>query len=191
MKDHGMSHIYIGGKKVRKVKLLCATLAASTILSMTALAGTWTHTYDDEYGSNTYDNLWYYIKDNGEYAKTEWVQDEDGTWYWIDDTKNLAIFWGIAPDGSLYDSTGKYIDMTDRKYATEELYNQLQEGMSYDQVVGILGKEHEVTRNERRQVGGQTNDYLQARWYAQDGKSKIRITFKNGLLSVRHGDWEY
>ena len=54
---------------------------------------------------------------------------------------------GVATDGSLYDSTGKYIDMTidGRKYATEELYNQLQEGMTYDQVISILGKEHEIT----------------------------------------------
>lgn len=78
-----------------------------------------------------------------------------------------------------------------RKYATEELYNQLQEGMTYDQVISILGKEHEITNAERRQIGSQTYDYLQVRWYSQDAESKIRITFKNGLLHARHGDWQY
>ena len=36
---------------------------------------------------------------------------------------------------------------------------------------------------ERRQIGSQTYDYLQVRWYSQDAESKIRITFKNGLPS--------
>ena len=148
---------------MRKTKLIIATLAISMLLSSTALAGTWTHTHETEWGINTYDDLWFYVKDSGEYAENEWIQDEDGTWYWIDD----------------------------RKYATEELYNQLQEGMTYDQVISILGKEHEITNAERRQIGSQTYDYLQVRWYSQDAESKIRITFKNGLLHARHGDWQY
>ena len=178
---------------MRKTKLIIATLAISMLLSSTALAGTWTHTHETEWGINTYDDLWFYVKDSGEYAENEWIQDEDGTWYWIDDGGTLPSWAGVATDGSLYDSTGKYIDMTidGRKYATEELYNQLQEGMTYDQVISILGKEHEITKAERRQIGSQTYDYLQVRWYSQDAESKIRITFKNGLLHARHGDWQY
>ena len=178
---------------MRKTKLIIATLAISMLLSSTALAGTWTHTHETEWGINTYDDLWFYVKDSGENAENEWIQDEDGTWYWIDDGGTLPSWAGVATDGSLYDSTGKYIDMTidGRKYATEELYNQLQEGMTYDQVISILGKEHEITNAERRQIGSQTYDYLQVRWYSQDAESKIRITFKNGLLHARHGDWQY
>jgi len=77
------------------------------------------------------------------------------------------------------------------KYATEDLYNQLQDGMSYEQVISILGKEHEVSNAERRQIGNQTYDYLQVKWYAEDLDSNIRITFKNGLLHARHATWKH
>ena len=176
---------------MKKAKLFLATLMMSTILANTALSGTWTHTHETDSSINTYDNLWFYVKDNGEYAENEWIQDEDGTWYWIDNDGTLPSWPGVAADGCLYDSTGKYIDMTidGRKYASEDLYNQLQEGMTYDQVISILGKEHEVRNTERRQIGSETYDYLQVRWYSQDAESSIRITFKNGLLHARHATW--
>ena len=142
---------------MRKTKLFIATLVMSMVLNSTALAGTCTHTHETEWSINTYDNLWFYVKDNGEYAENEWIQDDDGTWYWID--------------------------------AGEDLYNQLQEGMTYDQVVSILGKEHEIRNTERRQIGNQTYDYLQTAWYSQDAESDIRITFKNGILHARHATW--
>ena len=104
---------------MRKTKLFIATLVMSMVLNSTALAGTWTHTHETEWSINTYDNLWFYVKDNGEYAENEWIQDDDGTWYWIDAGGTLPSWAGVATDGSLYDSTGKYIDMTidGRKYA--------------------------------------------------------------------------
>ena len=40
---------------MRKTKLIIATLAISMLLSSTALAGTWTHTHETEWGINTYD----------------------------------------------------------------------------------------------------------------------------------------
>ena len=55
---------------MRKTKLIIATLAISMLLSSTALAGTWTHTHETEWGINTYDDLWFYVKDSGEYAET-------------------------------------------------------------------------------------------------------------------------
>lgn len=166
---------------MKKTRLFLVVVA-SAMVSMTSFAGEWT------------DDNRCYLKDNGSYASNEWI-DIDGKWYWfsegVDGKGYLPGLAGRTKDGSLYNANGEYIDMNidGAKYATEELYNQLQEGMSYDQVVSILGKEHEVTNTERRQHGNQTFDYLQVKWYSQDLNSNIRATFKNGILSARHATW--
>ena len=169
---------------MRKIKLLSFVFLVTASMSITAFAGEWT------------DDNRCYLKDNGAYASNEWV-NIDEKWYWFNEGSNrkgyLPPWAGRANDGSPYNANGEYIDMnTDgMKYATEDLYNQLQDGMSYEQVISILGKEHEVSNAERRQIGNQTYDYLQVKWYAEDLDSNIRITFKNGLLHARHATWKH
>lgn len=176
---------------MRKIKVFCAILTASVLLPMTAQAGTWTHTYNDDYGVCTYKNLWFYLKDNGNFAQNEWIQAEDGIWYWFDALATLPNEGGLALDGSMYNGNGEYVDMSTITFVTEDMYNQLQEGMSYDQVVAILGKEHEVHTSERQQTGDQTVDVLQVKWYSQDFKSSIRLTFNNGILIRRRATWSH
>lgn len=91
----------------------------------------------------------------------------------------------------MYNGNGEYVDMSTITFVTEDMYNQLQEGMSYDQVVAILGKEHEVHTSERQQTGDQTVDVLQVKWYSQDFKSSIRLTFNNGILIRRRATWSH
>ena len=92
---------------MRKIKVFCAILTASVLLPMTAQAGTWTHTYNDDYGVSTDKNLWFYLKDNGNFAQNEWIQAEDGIWYWFDALATLPNEGGLALDGSMYNGNSR------------------------------------------------------------------------------------
>ena len=81
-------------KKQRKMfltALVSAAVLSVTILAgaLTAWAGEWTHTSppSEFFGSSYDESLWYYIKDDGTYAISQWVYDEDDKeWYWLDET---------------------------------------------------------------------------------------------------------
>jgi len=177
---------------MKKLKLLLLTgfLVLSTCFP--AFAGTWTHTHDTEWGTNTYDYLWFYVKDNGEYAQSEWVQDSDGTWYWIDDNQYLPTSQGVADDGGLYNSKGAYIDFSDgsRKYLTKELSSQIANSMTYEQVISILGKEHEVDSSSQSITSYGTYDYLTLKWYSKDAKGSQYVAFTNGIVSYASSYWQ-
>lgn len=176
---------------MKKLKLLLLTSVLTFSTCFSAFAGVWTHTHDTDWSTNTYDNLWFYIKDDGEYAESEWVQDSDGIWYWIDDSQYLPSFAGIADDGCLYNSKGAYVDFSDgsRKYLTKELSSQIANGMTYEQVVSVLGKEHEVSDSSQSITSYGTYDYLTLKWYSQDAKGSQYVAFTNGVVSYASSYW--
>ena len=59
---------------MKKRILLLATLAFALFFTFTAYAGTW-----QQEGSN-----WKYLKDNGSFAASEWVQDNT-KWYYFNE----------------------------------------------------------------------------------------------------------
>ena len=104
---------------MNKAKVILTSAVISTLMAASAFAGTWTRTYTSPDGeSETYSTLWCYIKDDGTYAQNEWVQDADGTWYWVEYDCTLPITSGISADGFLYDSDGRYIPMEGRFFPT-------------------------------------------------------------------------
>lgn len=171
---------------MKKMKLLLATAIMSISVCFPSFAGTWTHTYNSE----TYNNLWFYVKDDGSYAKDEWIQDSDGTWYWIDKNYQLPSMYGVSKDGGLYNNKGAYIDINDgsTKYLTKELSSQITEGMTYDQVITILGKEHDVQKATQAADG--TYDYLYLLWYSGDARGCQYVIFKKGTVHYASSDWK-
>ncbi len=69
-------------KKLKRV-ITCAALIFC-MMSTTAFAGTW----QEQYAYSGYPE-WRYIKDNGEYAKSEWIYD-NGSWYYINSTFQMV-----------------------------------------------------------------------------------------------------
>ena len=90
-------------KKGLKVLFLIAALSMSMVT--TAFAGAW-----QSIGSG-----WRYQKDNGAYARGEWVQD-DGLWYYFDDN-------GMMQTGWVQSSGGWYNLGSDGAMRTTNLYN--------------------------------------------------------------------
>lgn len=181
---------------MKKIKLLVSTMLLSTILSISAFAGIRTNVW---YDGNVYEYHVFYVKDDGTYAKNEWIQDTDGNFYWVDEVNSIATNWGIALDGRLYNSYGKLIPMDDKKFATIEDCKKLKQGMTYEEVVAILGMEHEMLYCDTLLVDEETGElafYLDLTWYAQDNEHSIEVNFINNLLSdtyfvPRQGNSDY
>lgn len=171
---------------MKKIKLLLITGILSISACFSAFAGTWTHTYN----SDTFNNLWFYTKDDGNYAKDEWIQDSDGTWYWIDKNHQLPSMYGLSKDGYLYNNKGAFVDISDgsKKYLTQELSSQVVKGMAYDQVMSILGKEHDVF--DAKQAADGTYNYLYLLWYSKDAKGCQYVIFKKGIVHYASSDWK-
>lgn len=174
---------------MKKTKLILATTLMSISISFPAFAGTWTHTHNSGNYNGTYDNLWFYLKDDGNYAKEEWIHDNDGTWYWINNYNQLPSMEGVSTDGYLYNSLGAYVDVSDgtKKYLTRELSSQTAEGMTYDQVINILGKEHDVFKSKQSTDG--TIDYLHLNWYSSDAKGRQDVILKKGIVTLTTLSW--
>ncbi|WP_349672407.1 hypothetical protein [Lacrimispora sp.] len=175
---------------MKKMKLLFVTAIISVSVCLPAFAGTWTHTYDDGYHIGNYDSLWFYVKDDGSYAKEEWVQDSDGTWYWIDKYNQLPQMEGLSADGYLFNSSGAYVDVADgtKKYLTRELSSQVVDGMTYDQVINILGKEHDIYKEKRTADGALEFQHLN--WYSSDAKARQDVILKNGNVTHASSNWK-
>lgn len=64
---------------MKKIVVLGMATVLSCLFSVSAIAGTW----ESERINNL---LWEYryVKDDGDYAKNEWIQDADGAWYHFD-----------------------------------------------------------------------------------------------------------
>lgn len=172
---------------MKKLKLALATVFLSAVMAGTSLAGTWTHSYTYSDGETvTYDYLWFYIKDDGTYACQEWIQDTDGTRYWLDST-SLPTSPGVADDGSLYDDGGRYVPMEGRAYLTFENATSISMGMTYDQVVAVLGLEHARPDGFFRSIYG--TDYIECVWVAQDNHGKLTLDFTNGVVTGYSTYW--
>ena len=163
-------------KKQRK--MLMTALISSAVLSVTVLAGAlttwageWTHqSPPSEFFGSSYDEaLWYYIKDDGTYAVSEWVYDEgDKEWYWVDDTGSIPMTAG-----------------TPYKFITQEDYDKVQEGMTYRQVVEILGAYHEYSASEKTGTGEDEVLVETLAWYSEKAKGVIYVTFRNDIVAMK------
>lgn len=157
---------------MKKSLLFLSALALSTIMTMPVIAGEWVP-------NPSYSNLWSYIKDDGTYANAEWIKDNTGTWYWITEGSvgYLSTVQGIAPDGYRYNAKGEYIDMNadGRKYMTQQLFAKIRIGMSYEDVIAILGKEHEISKS--------SSTSLTIKFFSEDPSRYVSIYFINGRVA--------
>lgn len=89
---------------VKACKKVIATTFIMTLLNgMICYAGTWDKPSSD----------WKYYKDDGQYAKNEWIQDTDGAWYYFDRfgdmvTNRTIERYYVAADGKrlIFDDSG-------------------------------------------------------------------------------------
>ena len=66
-------------------------------------------------------------------------------------------------------------------YATMEKFNQIQTGMSYDDVVSIMGSDGELS-SESEVEGYKTQIYV---WYAMNGYSNMLVIIQDGVVSSK------
>lgn len=175
---------------MKKAVAVLLAVCLTVLMAGTAFAGTWTHKAPAGSGyEDSGDFYWFYIKDNGKYANREWVKDKN-IWYWIDEYSSLPAVAGASPDGYLFDSNGVYIDMNDnRRYLTQELYNQLSLGMSFDDAVSILGKPHEISSRSVYSVQSETFTDETYVWYGEKAESNAYVVFTNGAISDYSAYW--
>ena len=183
-------------KKQRKMfltALVSAAVLSVTVLAgaLTAWAGEWTHTSppSEFFGSSYDESLWYYIKDDGTYAISQWVYDEDDKeWYWLDETGSIPLTAGVADDGDTYNAVGQWIDVTTEgtpyKFITKEDFEKIKEGMTYEEVVDILGAYHEYSSSEETMVGNEKVLVESLTWYTEKAKGYGIVTFKNDIVAL-------
>ena len=168
-------------------KKIALTSAFTILFTSHAFAGTWTHTSEEGLVRNW---LWYYVKDDGSYARKEWVND-NGNWYWLADDGAIPISGGISDDGYLFNDDGIYVPTNDgiHHFVDKNMYAQLQEGMSPEQVDSILGKPHELTGTLSSDFGSNHFDYVTYKWFAADPQSYVYLTYTNGTVSSFCSYW--
>ena len=169
------------------VRRIALASAFALLFTGHAFAGSWTHTSEE--GSER-SWLWYYIKDDGSYARKEWVND-GGTWYWLNSDGVIPVFGGIADDGCLFNDDGIYVPTNDgiHHFVDKAMYDQLREGMSPGQVNAILGQPHELTSTLSSDFGSSHFDYATYKWFAADPKSYIYVGYTNGVVSGFNAYW--
>lgn len=176
-------------------KFLTRSIALASALTLlftsSVFAGTWTHIDEDGYDWGNDSSIWYYIKDNGVYAEKEWVND-NGTWYWLGEYGTLPFYAGVAKDGCLYNSDGIYVSTNDgvHHFIDRNMYTQLRDGMSADQVNSILGQPHESIDSSSADYGSRHYDYASYKWYTSDAKGYIYVSYINGTVSYYGADWD-
>lgn len=98
--------------KKRLIAIICTALFSMT--SVPVFAGTWKQIERQAY----FGNSWYYVKDNGETARNEWIQD-NGKWYYLSGSTEMVSdrfsiingnVYGFNKDGSMITATGFYHD---------------------------------------------------------------------------------
>lgn len=168
-------------KMIKKTSIVFITILTSIATCLTAFAGTWTKVDPDGY---EYSQAMSYIKDNGTYAREEWVQDTDGTYYWIEADGALPVNAGIATDGYMFDSLGKYVDFTDgtRKYLDIDAISHLKAGTTYDSAVSLLGQPHSTADYYSYYYDYYGDNASTAYWYSQDMLSSLNIVFYNNVV---------
>lgn len=173
---------------MKRWKLALTTAVLTTAMSTPSMAGTWTHTKRYEDGEEfEYSTLWLYIKDDGTYAKSEWIQDTDGTWYWVESDESLPIHAGISDDGYLFDENGRYDPMEGKYFLTLEGAAAIKENMTYEQVLSLLGTEHERILDSIVFDLSGVNSYATCVWYSNINNGKLTLEFTNGVVSDIYG----
>ena len=98
--------------KKRLIAIICTALFSMT--SVPVFAGTWKQIERQAF----FGNSWYYVKDNGETARSEWIQD-NGKWYYLGGSTEMISdrfsningnVYGFNKDGSMITATGFYPD---------------------------------------------------------------------------------
>lgn len=164
---------------IKKISLAFIIVLISSLSYITVFAGTWTKTGPD---GHEYARAVSYIKNDGTYAIDEWVQDTDGTYYWVEYDGALPARAGISTDGYMFDSLGRYIDFTDgsRKYFDPDALPAFQAGTSYEQVISQLGQPHStVDYNYYYSNTYETDRHTSFTcWYTQEMNGSLAVTFK-------------
>lgn len=143
---------------MNKTKLLIATLAISTVMATTALAGEWKQDqtgwwYQNDNGSyptNTWllDNeKWYCFDENG-YMRTGWVQTVDGKWYYLNSTGAMQIDQITLDDGITYNFAADGSCINRWAGATDSYYYDVSEGR--ERSIGAILAERDYLNN----IGG-------------------------------------
>jgi len=145
--------------------------------------------YAVSYGFD-FDNLWFYVHDNGSYASNEWIND-NGTWYWLDESGELPISAGISKDGYLYNDDGIYVPLNDGQchFVNQDMYNLLQVNMTADQVVSILGQPHYLEDTYTYSSVYSNHTYVTYEWYTEGAKGEVLVHFDNGRVSDFWAYW--
>ena len=94
----------------------------------------------------------------------------------------LVILLGVGVATSINDTTNPTSSQTSENVkATLEKFNQIQTGMTYQEVVEIMGEEG--TLSTESSYGDQTVQIYY--WYAKNGISNATISFTNGVVSAK------
>ena len=122
-------------------------------------------------------------------AISQWVYDEDDKeWYWLDETGSIPLVAGVADDGDTYNAFGQWIDVTTEgtpyKFITKEDFEKIKEGMTYEEVVGILGAYHEYSSSEETMIGNEKVLVESLTWYTEKAKGYGIVTFKNDIVAL-------
>lgn len=160
------------------VSTAVSAILLSSLLPLPSLAGEWRHIPNTGY---EYREIWTYQKDDGQPAKDEWLLIND-IWYWFLPDGTLPSKAGYAPDGFCYNAKGEYIDLTAGcHFIDRAMARQIQVGMSYDEIVSLLGKEHEMVSSSQKTSGLMTFQYKTLKWYSKDLKYSLTINFTNDV----------
>lgn len=173
--------------KHHAVRTAVITSAFAMACTLSALAGSWTH-YDKN--GDSWDSLWFYEKDNGEHAESEWITD-NGTWYWIDDAGYVPVIAGISADGYLYNSQGIYVPLNDgaHHFVDQAMYSLIHEGITEEQVNAVLGQPHELSSSSSYNFGSERLDYATYIWYPQRAAGSVYVSYTNGVVSYTAAYW--
>ena len=74
---------------------------------------------------------------------------------------------------------------TKYKVITQEDYDKVQEGMTYRQVVEILGAYHEYSASEKTGTGEDEVLVETLAWYSEKAKGVIYVTFRNDIVAMK------
>ena len=73
---------------------------------------------------------------------------------------------------------------TPYKFITKEDFEKIKEGMTYEEVVDILGAYHEYSSSEEIMVGNEKVLVESLTWYTEKAKGYGIVTFKNDIVAL-------
>ena len=127
----------------------------------------------------TYDEVVALIGSDGEKMTDVAAGDMSGESYrWDSDSWGTAIVTFV--NGEVANKSQAGVD-TDAATITAEKYDQIEEGMSYDDVIGIIGGEGALL--SKSEIEGMSAEIYA--WYGEDGISNASITFSDGKVTAK------